>query len=306
MSKRVGKLVNTLKINDAEKCDIYEMFWGVHARKLEHAMDELISLGEEAVSILTGLCEVDPQVTKWSTVYALRVLIQIGGPKATRALLELYQRTPARLFERIRYSMEREKSSRLDADTITKYLYETETEESKKGAWEFLEYATRGGLRDEQLFSLLLEGLNSEDDDIVDTSVRALEVYGDKRAVSSLSLLLEKIPHPDEDYDGFLDMSGGILDALVRCASLSEYRKILADNPMIVKSYTAVVKDYVDDTLADIPNAYSRASTSDQDRDRSVDKLGRDLLEYIWAYGEYLGLYDEETKSMLQRILDRL
>lgn len=292
MTKKINKLIEELKINDDISVKLFH----------DVEFEKLISLGERAVDPLIDLFEQDPKVTKWSTVYALEILCRIGGPKATDALLRFfryYNESPEEygntIYEISEYMANENHSPRLSVNTILRYLQETE---NRKAVWDFLLCATEGGLRDERLFSLFLEGLDSEDSDIVTVSVLALGDYGDKRAVPSLSKLLERCPLPNEVPKGARSAMPDVLQSLRLCVNLSEYRKILTKNPSIVRFYTNLITDQAKEIKAKIYNLYSKAHV----RNKELNKLTFHL-ETIFLSAVKLGLYDDETVDKIAKII---
>jgi len=282
----IEKLIEKLKVNDHIKVQFL----------LHVDFEKIINLGEKAVNYLIQLYKKDLEITKWSTIYALQILCRIGGSKATQTLIDFfkkfsYSKEYEDVFLEVAEYMGRENhSSNLCVDTILKNMAQLE---EKDVMWDFISYATEGGLRDERLFSLFLNGLDSGDNDVVLTSVLCLGDYADERAVPKLAELLKKFAQDYYEKGTFSIVVPNILGALQQCTTLSNYRKILLQNPWVVEEYINKLKEYVDKSSAEIMKVYSKKTVENE----KLDQLAFEFKFVVNGYSKHLGLTDEREEA---------
>ena len=292
MSEDISKLIESLKVNDHIKVQFLS----------DVKFDKIISMGEKAVDPLICLVKQDPDLTRWSTIYALQILCRIGGSKATRILLDFFKKYDESdiyrdIFVEVSEYMARENhSSNLCVDTILEYV---EKFGEDNFIWDFLGYATEGGLRDERLFSLFLSGLKSKNEDVVLTAVLCLGEYADNRAVPRLAELLKKFSHSHKG--DFPWVVPNILDSIQNCTTLFTYREILSENPWIVKFYTDQMTEKISEIGARIQNIYSRKPLKNEELDRLAFELGA-----IFVTSIYLGLYNKEIEEKILSLISTL
>lgn len=278
----IEKLIEELKVNDHIKVQFLSYV----------DFEKIISLGEKAVDYLIQLYKKDPEITKWSTIYALQILCRIGGSKATQTLIDFFKKFSHSkehedvFLEVAEYMGHENHSSNLCVDTILKNMVQLK---EKDVMWEFISYATEGGLRDERLFSLFLNGLDSKDNNVVLASVLCLGDYADKRAVPKLAELLKKFAQDYYEKGTFSTVVPNILEALQMCTTSSNYRKILLQNPWVVEEYINLLKEHVDKSSAEIMKVYSKKTVENE----KLDQLASEFKSTVNTYSKRLGLIDE-------------
>lgn len=143
---------------------------------------------------------------------------------------------------------------------------------------------------------MLVEGLESSDDDVILTSVLALGDYGDRSAIPQLVKLLEQCPLQEELPKGkFRSMMSDILDAIIVLTTLDEYRDILAKNQRIIESYVNALKKWINDITRETKKAYLKKRKAE--RNSELDKMARDLRRAAKFHGEYLGLFERRWRN---------
>jgi len=79
----VAKLIKELKVNDGKKASDYEE----PPREPEEAMDALVKIGEAAVEPLLELLK---DTSRYSCLYAIKVLGEIRDPRAVQPIFEAF------------------------------------------------------------------------------------------------------------------------------------------------------------------------------------------------------------------------
>jgi HEAT repeat protein len=183
----IDGLIRELRVNDGKDAWEYEE----PPREPEEAMRSLMEVGEEAVEPLIKLLE---NPSKYSCLYAIKVLGEIGSPKAVKPIMdaffsESFDDAFPILDEYNQPIIALQKIGPSALEPALDYLKKSKEEESRFGIDKALSIIVK--FRDERSFTALIDALSHPDDYVKEVAVDLLKEYGDTRAVEHLKKLLE-------------------------------------------------------------------------------------------------------------------
>ena len=211
--QQVSKLIKELRINDRKKACEYEE----PPKEPKDAMDALVKIGSPAVEALLELLK---DTSKYSCLYAIKVLGEIKDPRAVQLIIDTFSSESfekafefADDYEQPIFALQKIGLPALKP--TLNYLKEKKEEDDELGMYNALEILSV--IKDEKSFLALIEMLSHPNSEMQSTASRLLGEYGDKRAVEHLKKLLENIESRD-----------AVVDALGKLLPLRQYQNIIA------------------------------------------------------------------------------
>jgi len=154
-------------------------------------MDALVKIGEAAVEPLLELLK---DTSRYSCLYAIKVLGEIRDPRAVQPIIEAFSSREfidelGDEYEQPKLALQKIGLPALEPTLA--YLQEMKEKDDELGMCTALEILA--GIKDEKSFMALVDMLSHPNDEVQATAVILLGEYGDKRAVEHLKKLLEDI-----------------------------------------------------------------------------------------------------------------
>ena len=293
--RQISKLIEELKVNDGKRASDYEE----EPKDPKRAMDDLVKVGEPAVKPLLALLK---DASKYSCLYAIKVLGEIRDPRAAQPIIKAFSRKGfADAFE-LEYDQPKLALQKIGLPALEPTLTclrEMKERDDEIGMCEALE--TLAGIKDEKSFWALVDMLSHPNSEVQATSVILLGEYGDKNAVEHLKKLLENI-----------DARNSAADAIRKLVSTREYRKIIAPYPFAdIDSYHGEI----DKCLRDIEYARKYPSRFEGDDAEELNaialehKVGEsveNLLKKTAEIAVYEAVISDHTYKRLDKVFFKL
>jgi len=223
--EQISKLIEALKINDEKRADEYEE----EPDEPREAMDALVKVGKLAVEPLLELLK---DTSKYSCLYAIKVLGEIRDPRAVQPIIEAFSSEDFREvfvetgdYDEPNFALQKIGLPALEP--VLNYLEEKKKKADVEGM--VFSLSVLAHFKDEKAFRALVNMLSYSDDEVQYFAIESLREYGDKRAVEYLKKLLGKIDAKDIDAEDLLiNVGKSAIDAIRKLAPTREYRNIIA------------------------------------------------------------------------------
>jgi len=291
----IERLIRGLRVNDEKRVSDYEET----PEEPKEAMNALVKIGETAVGPLLELLK---DTSRYSCLYATKVLGEIRDPRAVQPIIEAFSSEGfaeafelAEEYEQTKLALQKIGLPALEP--TLNYLRDRSekeeiTDEDIEGACYALEILT--GIKDEQAFHALVDALSHSEYDVRCVAIDSLGEYGDKRAIGHLKKLLEDKELRDE-----------VLDS-IRKLDLQMYRKLLTKD---AERRLQQFKNSIASPIRDMEYAYKYPNKFEGDE---ADKVGIFVREYkirmafanLLRKAVDLGLHEAAISDKLKEELD--
>ena len=288
---KIERLIRELKVNDEKEASDYEET----PEEPKEAMNALVKIGEAAVEPLLELLK---DTSRYSCLYAIKVLGEIRDPRAVQPIIEAFSSEGfgeafelAEDYDQPKLALQ--KIGLLALEPTLAYLREMKESDDELGMCEALEILA--GIKDEKSFRALVDMLSHPHSEVQATSIILLGEYGNKKAVEYLKKLLENI-----------DARNSVADAIRKLVSAREYRKIIAPYPFAdLDSY----RREIDKCLSDIEYARKYPSRFEGDNAEEFNALSqeckiRDAVNKLLHEAIELAVYEAVISEDMYQQLD--
>ena len=260
----VNELIEGLKINDEKEADEYEE----QPEEPKEAMDALVKIGKSAVESLLGFLK---NRSKYSCLYAIKVLGEIRDPRAIEPIIEAFSSEEYGYafesyddYEQAKLALRKIGLPALDP--TLNYLKEKKEEDDEVALCDALEILS--GIKDEKSFAALVDMTSYPNEEVQANAFRLLGEYGDKRAVEHLSGFLE-----DED---FRDEAKEAIRNLLYQVDPKRYRNILAKHGIIGEARVASLEEKIRPLVRGMKHAYEFEKKFEGDDAQKLNDIARE------------------------------
>ena len=286
----IERLIQDLKVNDEKRASDYEET----PEEPKEAMNALVKIGETAVKPLLELLK---DTSRYSCLYAIKVLGEIRDPRAAQPIIEAFSSEGfGEAFEEEEdYDQPKLTLQKIGLPALEPVLNYLE-EGKKKDDAEGMVFSMRvlAHIKDEKAFKMLVNMLSHPNDEVQDWAIESLGEYGDKRAVEYLKKFLE-----DEE------LKDNVLDS-IRKLDLQMYRELLTKD---AERRLQQFKNSIASPILDLEYAYKYPKKFEGDE---ADKVGIFVREYKirMAFADLLrkatdlGLQEAAISDKLEEELD--
>lgn len=220
IAEQVNRLIEDLKVNDGKEAREYEE----SPKEPKEAIDTLVRIGDSAVKPLLELLK---DTSRYSCLYAIKVLGEIRDPITVKSIIEAFSSED--FGDSFQWATEYnqgiialQKIGLPALEPTLNYLKESMQKphpQDEEGVCNALEILAE--IKDERSFKALINMLSHPNGEVQYTAVSSLVAYGDKRAVEHLKKLLEN-PKTREST----------AETIRKLVSPREYIKIIAPYPL--------------------------------------------------------------------------
>lgn len=296
-TKLIEKLIGELKVNDEKAASEYEET----PKEPREAINALVKIGRPAVESLLKLLKDD---SKYSCLYAIKVLGEIRDPRAVEPIIEAFSRSDLEAFDDEEdYDQPRLALQKIGIpalEPILNYLEQAKKKDNIDGV--VFSIRTLGHIKDEKAFMALVNMLPDPNKEFVEWAISSLETYGDKRAIEPLKKLLENI-----------DTRDAAVEALRKLMPPQQYRDTIAPYAL---EHLKPLRDEIDRSLRTLEYAHEDAQEpsprfeGDDAQElnaialeRSIRESVENLLESAIELGVYEAVIPDDVGNKLSREL---
>lgn len=299
--KTVLELIDRLKVHDEKPAHEYDEV----PKEPKKAMNALVELGKIAVEPLIGLLE---NASRYSCLYAIKVLGNIGDPTAVKPLIGLWDNKEFNLefeegYEDVVFALQR-----IGLPALEPVLGYLEAQKKRNNIDEII-YAllTLSKIKDERSYAALTDALSYPDNEVQEWAMECLVNYGDKRASEHIAKFLEN-PEWKDDKDL-------IKEKIRRLAEPNEYREILRQHGLVGLDRTQSFTEGVVRLVQDMVRAYEFGEEFEGHDADLLNNLSREirirydleaLLEEIASLAVDEGIIPSKTYEQLGKVMETL
>ena len=291
--RQISKLIEKLKINDEKKtCEHEEP-----PEEPGKAMDALVKAGSPAVEALLALLK---DTSKYSCLYAIKVLGEIRDPRAVKPIIEAFSSESfAENFGEVGYDQPKLALQKIGLPALEptlNHLKKNRKRDDEMGMCNCLEILA--GIKDEKSFTALVNMLSHPNSEVQDTAIMLLGDYGDQRAVEYLMKFLEDA-----------DARNMAVEAIRKLLPPRQYRDIIA--PYAVERLESFRRE-IDECLRHLEYAHKYPSRFEGDDaqelnaialEHKVGKSVEDLLQNSADLSIYEGVIPNDMRKLLDTVL---
>jgi HEAT repeat protein len=291
-AKRIRELIDELRVNDKKRASEYKR----RPKEPKEAMNELVKIGRLAVNPLLELLK---NTSRYSCLYAIKVLGEIGDPAAVQPIIEAFSNESfldefAELADYEQPVVALQRIGLPALEPTLAFLKKKRDEDDNIGIYQALEILA--GIKDEKSFEALVDMLSHPDSEAQINAVEWLGKYGDKRAVQHLKNLLENVDV--EDY---------VAEAIQKLVSVQEYRNIIA--PYVLKRLKSFSSE-ISQNLRNLEYAHEYPPHFEGDEAEELNTIAleqkiRESVENLLDKTLQLGVYEAVIPDALKKELNR-